>query len=89
MRDGGEKGRSVARRSLSVAPSPLNGVKFELGVILLVGVILLLVVGRLVADAGTQLLLLAGYGVLGMVWLIVRTRRVLRRRLEEKRDGEE
>ena len=68
-----EKGaRSVARGSLSVAASPLNGVKFELGVILFVGLLLVPVAGRLFADPLWQVLALAVYGCAGALWLVLR-----------------
>ena len=65
---------------MRVAPSPFNPVKLELGVILVVGVLLVLVQGRLNLTPLTQLLVLLIYGVLGAVWVIVRTRRILRQR---------
>ena len=65
-------------KTFTVAPSPFNSIKFELGVILLVG-LLLLAHGRVIGSAGLQLLLLAAYGIIGMAWLIVRTRRILLR----------
>jgi len=60
-----------------VAPSPLNEVKLDLGVILAVGLVLLLVQGRVLDNLLLQLLLLLSYGVLGMTWIIIRTRRVI------------
>jgi UPF0716 family protein affecting phage T7 exclusion len=64
-------------KTFTVAPSPFNSVKFELGVILLVGLLLLLAHGRVIGSPRLQLLLLAAYGIIGMGWLIVRTRRIL------------
>jgi len=68
-------------KTFTVAPSPFNSIKFELGVILLVGLLLLLLLahGRLIGSPRLQFLLLAAYGISGMVWLIVRTRRILLR----------
>ncbi|HCB14500.1 MAG TPA: hypothetical protein DEP36_13180 [Gammaproteobacteria bacterium] len=60
-----------------VAPSPLNEVKLDLGIILAVGLVLLLVQGRVLDNLLLQLLLLLSYGVLGMTWIIIRTRRVI------------
>lgn len=70
--------RRFAGRPFKVAPSPLNGVKLELAVILTVGGLWLLVIGRITGHAGWQLLLALGYGVAGMTWLLWRTQRVLR-----------
>jgi hypothetical protein len=67
----------TTRKGLTVAPSPLNEVKLDLGVILVVGLVLLLVQGKAMDSLLLQLLLLLSYGLLGMVWIIIRTRRVL------------
>ena len=74
-------------RTFTVAPSPFNSVKFELGVILLVGLLLLLAHGRVIGSPRLQLLLLVTYGIIGMAWLIVRTRRILRRQQAAARPG--
>jgi hypothetical protein len=74
-----ENSRSVTgRKGMTVAPSPLNEVKLELAIILVVGVLLLLAQGRIVDSLFVQLLVLVSYGVLGMLWIIVRARQVLR-----------
>jgi hypothetical protein len=64
---------------MTVAPSPFNGVKVELGIALLLGLLLWLVHERLVSGTPGQLMLLLGYGCLAAAWLVWRTRRVLRR----------
>lgn len=74
----------AARRGLTVAPSPLNDVKLDLGVILVVGLVLLLVQGRALDSLFLQLLLLLSYGVLGMIWIIIRTRRVMNKITHER-----
>ena len=66
-------------KGMTVAPSPLNEVKLDLGIILVVGVLLLLVQGRLVDSLSVQLLVLASYSVLGMLWIVVRARKILQR----------
>ncbi len=65
------------RRVFTVAPSPLNEVKFDLGIVLVVGGLLLVVVARISDDAWTQVLILLAYGLLGMIWIIVRVRLVV------------
>lgn len=67
-----------------VAPSPLNEVKLDLGIILTVGVLVLLVQGRVIDSLSLQFLLLLSYGLLGMIWIIVRVRRVMAK-LERER----
>ncbi len=71
------------RRRFSVEPSPFNGVKLELGVILLAGGLLAALHGRLAGGAPAQFALLGGYGVAGM---LLRTRRVLRREARGRDD---
>lgn len=77
---------TTSRRGFSIAPSPFNGVKFELGVVLVLGVLLLLIQGRLSDSLLVQSLILGGYGVLGMLWILWRTHQVLRR-LEAQQDS--
>lgn len=79
--------KRASPRTFSVAASPLNDVKFDLGVILLVGLLLLFVVDRFTPDRLGQLGLLGGYGILGLVWIVVRARRVLRRYVEKGGGG--
>lgn len=70
--------RSVTRqrKTFALAASPLNDVKLALGVIILVGVLLILVTGRLTISPAAQVLLLSCYGVVAALWLVVKTRRV-------------
>ena len=75
-----EDARSVTGgKGMTVAPSPLNEVKLDLAIILVVGGLLLLMQGRLLDSLLAQLLVLASYGVLGMLWILIRTRKVLQR----------
>lgn len=75
-----ESSRSVTGgKGMTVAPSPLNEVKLDLAIILVVGGLLLLVQGRLLDSLLAQLLVLASYGLLGMLWIVIRVRNVLQR----------
>ncbi len=77
-------------RGVTVAPSPLNEIKLDLGIILVVGFLLLLLQGRILDGLSLQLLLLASYGLLGMIWIVARTRRILNgiaREREQHLDG--
>jgi len=73
----GKKGGSVAGHGFSVAASPFNRVKLELGIILLVAPLVWLLVGRLLSAPEAQLMVLALYGIAGAGWLIMRTRQVI------------
>lgn len=80
-----DSGSVTGGKGMTVAPSPLNEVKLDLGIILSVGVLLLLVQGRVTDSLSLQLLLLLSYGLLGMVWIVVRVRRVVAK-LERERE---
>lgn len=85
-----ESGSVTGRQGLTVAPSPFNEVKLDLGVILIVGVVLFLVQGRVLDSLWQQLLLLASYSLLGMFWIIIRARRImvcLTRECEQSANG--
>lgn len=79
-----ETGSVTGGQGWTVAPSPFNEVKLDLGVILSVGVVLLLVQGRALDSLLAQFLVLACYGVLGMLWIIMRVRRVMARLAREQ-----
>jgi hypothetical protein len=72
------EGTTLASRAktFTVAPSPFNTVKFDLGIILISGILLLLVHGRITRSPLLQFLLLLGYGIMGMGWIVFRTRRI-------------
>lgn len=78
-------GSVTGGKGMTVAPSPLNEVKLDLGIILAVGLLLLLVQGRAVDGLPLQFLLLSSYGLLGMIWIVVRVRRVVAK-LERERE---
>ncbi len=83
-----KESRSVTGgQGFGVAASPLNEVKLDLAIILVVGALLLLVQGRVVEGLGLQLLLLSSYGLLGMAWIIIRARRVVARLAQDRRSG--
>jgi len=67
------------RRRTEVPASPLNPVKLELALALVLGASLLVVAPRLFPEAGDQLLALAAYGGLAALWIALRTRAILRR----------
>ncbi|MDS4025839.1 MAG: hypothetical protein RKO25_02425 [Candidatus Contendobacter sp.] len=80
-----ENSRSVTGgKGMTVAPSPLNEVKLDLAIILVIGGLLLLAQGRLLNGLLAQLLVLASYGVLGMLWIVIRTRKVLQRTTQDR-----
>jgi hypothetical protein len=67
------------RKGVGVSPSPLNPVKLELAVIIVIGVLLWAAHRRMTTDPFYQLLIVGGYGVAAMAWLVTRTRRIMAR----------
>jgi hypothetical protein len=75
-------------KTFTVAPSPFNSIKFELGVILFAGLLLLLFTSRVIGSAWHQLALLAAYGLIGTAWLLIRTHRILVRQQTAARQSD-
>lgn len=84
------RGASLPRKraGITVAPSPLNGVKLELGIVLSLG--LLVWLGLIASDLSTGVQIGLGFvfGIAGMSWLIVRARAALRRHLNHPAPGD-
>lgn len=83
------------QRTFTVAASPLNTVKFELGAILSLGVLVWLLHGWFASSVALQFVLLTGYGLVGMLWVVLRARRILHNvragsvnQIEARRDPE-
>jgi hypothetical protein len=66
------------RRGFTVAASPFNGVKLDLALIIIVGVVVWLIHDRVIENGFGQMLLLAGYGLCAMIWIVLKTRRIAR-----------
>lgn len=64
------------KQSFTVAASPFNSVKLELGIVLVVGFFLLFVVSMTINSQIIQLGVLGGYGLVTMSWLIFRVKRL-------------
>lgn len=78
---------SRQRRGFTVGASPFNGVKLDLGILLVIGGLLWLVHDRLIGAPLGQLALLSGYGLVAMGWIIYKTRRVIRSLAAEDRQN--
>lgn len=78
-----QKGKGVV-----VEPSPLNHIKFELGVVLCIALFILLLVPSFISDLFQQLMILSGFGVLASLWLIWRIRRAVAE-IAEQGDGKD
>jgi len=67
---------------MTVAPSPFNAVKRDLGLILILLPLVWLLIHRVVADPGAQAGWLAAFSLVAGVWLLGRAWRVRRRERE-------
>ena len=66
------------QKGFTVKASPLNPVKLELGVVLIIGVLLLIINEFITESRETQFLILGGYGIFAMIWLVFRTRSAIK-----------
>jgi len=74
----GDASLSRRRKVFTVKASPFNAIKLDLALILIVGIVVLVTHDRLVEHQLGQLLIVAGYGIAAMLWIVVKTRRVLK-----------
>lgn len=75
--------QQAGKSGFGVTASPFNGVKMQLGFALVFGIVLWLTVDFITRSIGTQLLLLIGYGAVASLWLVIRTRKILRQHNSE------
>jgi len=66
-----------SKRNFTVSASPLNPVKFELGIILFIGFFLLISVQGFAKSPLAQIGILVAYGTVSMLWLIYRTKKLV------------
>jgi hypothetical protein len=81
----GDASLSRRRRGFTVAASPFNSVKLDLALIIVVAVVVVLIHKHLAESFLAQLAILAGYGLISMAWLILKTRRISRSVAEENK----
>jgi hypothetical protein len=79
QQDNGNKGASLTRqrKHFTVSASPLNAVKLDLAIIMVMAVIVAILVVYLVDSHTQQFVWLGAYGLLSMTWLIIKSRKVL------------
>ncbi len=80
----GDASLSRQRKGFTVQASPFNAIKLDLALILIVGVVLLIVHDHIVVNQLGQLGLLAGYGMVAMCWVVIKTRRIEKQLAEAK-----
>ncbi len=71
-------------KGFAVAASPLNEVKLDLALLLVVGIILLIIEDKLIDQLAGQILLLFVYGLLAATWIIIRVKRILTKHQQEQ-----
>lgn len=64
-------------KRFQVAASPFNIVKLDLAIIAVIALILLIIIDRITDDFSSQLFLLFSYGVIALLWVVHKTRRVI------------
>lgn len=74
----GSRSVTRSRKTFAVTASPFNAVKLDLGILLAGGVLVLLIAGA--TPGWTGVALAVAYGSATLIWLVTRTRRVLRSR---------
>ncbi len=74
----GDASLSRRRKVFTVQASPFNAIKLDLALILIVGVVVLVTHDHLVEHSLGQLLIVVVYGLAAMLWIVIRTRWVLR-----------
>lgn len=76
------------RRGFTVAASPFNGIKLDLALILILGVVAFLVQERVFSDnSAGGLALLIAYGLWSAIWIVFRVNRVRARLARRGPDG--
>ena len=70
---------STDKKGLYVAPSPLNGVKLDLGLFILFGFVLFMVLENINISQGLRFLLLGCWALLMLVWVVVKTRAIIKK----------
>lgn len=73
-------------KGFGVDASPFNQVKMELGLALILGIALWLAAESITASIATQLLLLAGYGLISAGWLVFRIQQIVQQCDEQKNE---
>lgn len=89
MKDSRPRSVPQTPSGVTVAASPFNEVKLELGIILILMVIIWFLVESLVDSLGLQLILLFASGLAGMFRLIHRVRVTAKRQLEQAKPSDE
>jgi hypothetical protein len=69
--------------------NPFNRVKADFAILLIVGLILLFVSGRLFDSEGSELAFLGVYSCAGALWLVLRARRIEKRMRKQQNHGQE
>lgn len=72
-----EKQTEGTGSNVEIYASPFNGVKLELGLAIFIGIIVWSAADIITPLFDIQLMILAAYGIIAAIWLVIRTRRVL------------
>ncbi len=74
----------VPQGHFAVSASPFNGVKLELSLVLVIGLILWLALERLFPHRVEAFFMLVGYSLLAAGWIILRVRKILKQTVDSE-----
>lgn len=74
-----DKPRVTSHKIFSIAPSPFNPVKLELGVIIVLAVVLLAAVHISITEPLVQIMALFLFGLFAAAWIALRIRMIARK----------
>ncbi|MGD8639296.1 MAG: hypothetical protein PVF34_06080 [Gammaproteobacteria bacterium] len=67
------------KSGFQVGPSPLNAVKLELAIIIVIGLVFWIALDSITSNDVAQIGLLFLFGIVSAAWLVLRTRHLARR----------
>ena len=65
-------------KKMTVAPSPLNAVKLDLAIILILSLLVFVLQEKITTNVLAQIAFLSAFGLSAMIWIIIRTNRIMR-----------
>ena len=66
-----------SKKRMHVAPSPLNAVKLDLGLFMMIGLLLWLVLENINISETIMLVALGSWSLIALLWVVVKTRAII------------
>ncbi len=70
-------------KGLQVADSPLNGVKLDLGLFILVGLVLFVLLENINISQGIRFLVLGVWALFMLVWVVLKTKAIIKKTAQQ------